>query len=632
MPSTAELFGGHRGQYRAGGALTPDLRGTQVIEQFELYKETLRKAHADHDQGKHHFVPYEGIRKGAPPTRKQYEARMAAIDQLSKSLPADQLRAMSASFDDMRELVAKDWNQAFPETGGYNTQLAPYDFEDPSKKLVPRQTVLRNATPRDNTGKGSAVQFRRILGWTNANVGGVPDQAPFLNSEFPQSQGIALPQFGGQSTSTGGVYGSTGVPLRRGQKINYAADSKTINYTELSLSDSVSWKAQYIGQGFQDIRQLSHTATLWAHMLGEEKAILYSRGPSANGYTGPIAAPTGLTASSASSGGSIAAGTYSVFVTAVGGWGESVPSNIVTTTAITATGTITITAWPAVQAAQTGWNVYVFTASTGNFFFQANVPLGSPLALASGLVLTSYTTATGSLAQNAADTSANVNGYDGFLTVLLNPAVSGYTAVYAANGTAASSVNSIAGLGQSGAPPQGDIPWQTMFKALYGAGVEPGNYAQAGTATAYGQKLLADPDIVYMDGVIRSALGTFVERGGTTGSSGNPGGYRIMISSDEVSGVKVGSVVTGMVNQTTGRPVDLEVLPFMPIGTSFAWSKTLPVPDSEVTNTFAVRNVVEYIGYDWPDIQFTYDFSTYQLGTLVPYAPAWSGAVTGLQA
>lgn len=633
MPSIAELFGGHRGTYRGGGAIQPDYKGTQVIEQFEAYKASLRKAHKDHDDGRDVFVPYEGIRKGAGISKADRERRMATIEALAKSAPPDQVAAMAAEIDALRETVAKDWNQGYPETGGYNTQLAPYDFEDPSKKLVPRQTVLRNAVPRNNTGKGSAVQFRRILGWTNANVGGVVDQAPFLNSEFPQSQGISLPQFGGQSTSTGGTQGSTGVPLRRGQKINYAADSKTINYTELSYSDSVSWKAQYIGQGFEDIRQLSHTASLWAHMLGEEKALLYSRGPTANGYTGPIAGPTGLAASSASSGGTIAAGTYSLFVTAVGGWGESVPSNIVTTSAITGTGTITITTWPTLPSGATGWNVYVFTASTGNFFFQGFVPAGSPQAVNSGLVLTSYTTSTGSLAQNAADSSANINGYDGFLTILLNPSVSGYVATYAANATAASSVNSIAGLGQSGAPAQGDAPWQTMFKTLYGAGVEPGNYAQSGTATSYGQKLLADPDIVYMDGVIRSALGSFVEHGGGTGlSSGNPGGYRIMLTRDEVSGVQVGSVVTGMVNQTTGKPVDLEVLPFMPVGTSFAWSKTLPVPDSEISNTFEVRNVVEYIGYDWPDIQFTYDFSTYQLGTFVPYAPAWSGAITGLQA
>jgi len=635
MPSTVELFGGHRGAYRGGGPIRPDYQGAQVIEQFERYKASLRKAHADHDTGHDVFVPGEGIRKGARTSKGDYEKRMAAIDTLSKSLPADQLAAMNADLQGLRETVTKDWNQAYPETGGYNTQLAPYNLFESAQILVPRQTPLRNAVPRENNGKGSAIQFRQILGWTNSNTGGVADQAPFLNSEYPQAQGLSLPQFGGQATTTGGVYGTTGVPLRRGQKINYAATSKTVNYTEMSLSDSVSWKAQYIGQGFEDIRQLSHTATLWAHMLGEEKALLYSRGPSANGYTGPIAAPTGLTAASAVTGGGIANGTYSMFVTAVGGWGESAPSNIVTTSAITGggVGTLTVTAWPSLPSGAYGWNVYVFTASTGSFFFQQFVAAGSSLAIASGLVLTSYSTSTGALPYNAGDSSANVNGYDGFLTVLTNPAVTGYIATYAANATAANSVNSIAGLGQSGAPAQGDTPWQTMFKALYGAGVESGNYAQNGTATSYGQKLLADPDVVYVDGVIRSALGTFVEHGGGTGlSSGNPGGYRIQVTRDDISGMTVGSAVTGMVNQTTGKAVDLEVHPFMPVGVSFAWSKTLPVPDSEVANTFAVNNVVDYIGYDWPDIQFTYDFSTYQLGSFVPYAPAWSGAVVGLQA
>lgn len=631
MPSLTELFGGHRGTYRGGGPVRPDLQGPAIQEAFIDYKKSLKAAHERHDAGVDALIPGHGI--VARRDKDALAKRMGVLDTLAKSLPDDQLAAMQAQLDDFRDTITKDWNQAFPETGGYNTQLAPYNLQDPSKKLVPRQTPLRNAVPRNSNGKGSAVQFRRILGWSNANVGGVVDQSPFFASEYPVAQGIALPQFGGQSTTTGGVSGSTGVPLRRGQKISYAADSHTINYCELSLSDSVSWKAQFIGQGFEDIRGLSHTATLWAHMTGEEKAILYSRGPTANGFTGPLTGPTGLTVSSASTLGSIPAGTYSVFVTAVGGWGESVPSNIVTTSAITGTGTLTITAWPSLPAGAWGWNVYVFTSATGNFFYQQTVTAGSPGALASGTVLTTYNSTSATLAQNAADSSANVNGYDGFLTILLNPSVSGYTAVYAANATAGSSVNSIAGLGQSGAPAQGDLPWQTMFKTLYGAGVEPGNYAQSGTATAYGQKLLADPDVVYMDGIIRSALGTYVEHGGGTGlSSGNPGGYRISLTQDQVSGVTVGAVVTGMVNQTTGKPVDVDVHPYMPVGVSFAWSKTLPVPDSEVANTFEIENLLDYTGYDWPDIQFTYDFSTYQIGVFIPYAPAWSGALCGLQA
>lgn len=624
-----ELFG--------GSSVIPnvaDLNGSaRITERFEDYKAELRKSQKRHDAGVDTLDFEQGIVPNREPLRKRTSEAIERMESLRKSMPADLLASVQLDFDEL-DALAKDWNQAYPETGGYNTQLAPYNLEDPSKKLVPRTTILRNMVPRDNSGKGSALQFRRILGWSNANVGGVPDLAPFLNSEFPQSQGITPPSFGGQSTSTGGVTG--GLALRRGAKINYAADSKTINYTELSVSDAVSWKQQYIGQGFEDIRQLSHTASLWAHMVGEEKALLYSRGPSANGYTGPLATPTGLTASSSggAGGGTIPLGTYSIFVTELGGWGESAPSNVVTTTAISVSpGTLTITAFPALVSGAWGYNVYVFTSATGNFFYQTTVVAGSAGALASGTVLTSYTTATGTLSNTAADSSANINGYDGFLTVLLNPAVSGYVATYAAAATAANSVNSIAGLGQAGAPAQGDTPWQAMFKTLYGAGTEPGNYGQSGTATLYGNKLLADPDCVFLDGVMRSALGTFVEHGGGTGlSSGNPGGYRLTLSQDEISGMTVGAVVTGMVNQTTGKPVDLCVLPYMPVGTSFAWSKSLPVPDSQITTTFVVNNVVDYIGYDWPDIQFEYDFSTYQLGTFVPYAPAWSGALVGLQA
>lgn len=629
MPSTIDLFGGHTGAYRSGGALRPDLQGTQVQERFLEYKAELKKSHERHDAGLDVLIPKVGIM-----TRRDQgalEKRMATIETLAKSVPADQLAAIQGQLDELRTDLAKDWNQAFPETGGYNTQLAPYNLQDPSKKLVPRNTPLRNAVPRNSNGKGSAVQFRRILGWSNANVGGVPDMSGFLNTEFPSSQGVAPPQFGGESNTTGGT-ASNGLPLRRGQKITYAADSQTINYVERSFSDSVSWKAQFIGQGFEDIRGLSHTATLWAHMIGEEKGLLYSRGPTSNNYTGPLAQPAaGLAVTSASTGGSIPAMTPSVFVTAAGGWGESVPSAVVTGSAITGTGTVTITAWPATQAGQTAWNVYMFNATTGSFNYQATVPLGAQGSAASGTVLTSYSTTTGTLAQNAADSSADVNGYDGFLTILLNPAVSGYVGTYAAASTQANSVNSVAGQGATGATPVGDAPWQAMFKALYGSGVEPGNYGHAGVATSYGQKLQAEPDVIYLDGTIRSALGSFVERGGTSGSSGNPGAYRIQLSQDAVSGVQMGSVVTGIVNQVTGKPVDLEVHPFMPVGVSFGWSKTLPVPDSEVGNTFEVENLLDYTGYDWPDIQFTYDFSTYQIGTFIPYAPAWSGAIVGLQ-
>jgi hypothetical protein len=94
--------------------------------------------------------------------------------------------------------------------------------------------------------------------------------------------------------------------------------------------------------------------------------------------------------------------------------------------------------------------------------------------------------------------------------------------------------------------------------------------------------------------------------------------------------MNVGSIVNGIANQVTGDMVDFDVHPYMPVGNSYIWTKTLPFPDSEITNTVVAKNVQDYLYQMWPQIQFTFDASTYQLGSLIHYAPAWSGAISGL--
>ncbi len=617
--------------------LFSDRSGVAVLERFEEYKQSLTKAFGRADEGVDMFEPRRGLVKNARPSaasRARHDRSMATLEALEKSLTSDQLTAIQSDLAELRSEVTKDWNGAFPESGTMTlpTQLAPIDLEDPATMLVPRQTPILNEMPRNNSGKGSAVQFRRILGWTNSGVGGVADLMPFMSSEFPASQSTSnLPPFGGYANTTGGV-SSGGLGLRRGQKITYAADSQTRSYIEMGLSDSVSWKAQYIGQGFQDIRQLSATSLLWAHKMGEERALLYGRGISANGYTGPISAPTFTGASnvaSASTGGTIAAGTYSVMLTAIGGGGESAPSAVVTSgTAITGTGTVTVT-FPALPAGGLGWNIWMLNASTGNFFFQANVGPGQAT-----YVLTAYNATGPTLASTSVvDTTANPNGYDGLLTILTNPSKTGYLGTYVTAGS--SSKNSVSGA-VSGSVACGDQPWQTAFAALYGASTDPGNYGMNSGApswvwnqgTAYGQKLLADPDVIYVDGTIRAAMGQFMRT-----ASGGSTAYRIQMQPNQATGgMEVGAIVNGIANQVTGKMTDFDAHPYMPVGCSIIWSKTLPVPDSEISNTFEVRNAQDYLMMPWPDIQYTYDASTYQLGTLVDYAPAWSGAIVGLVA
>jgi hypothetical protein len=621
-----------------------DRSGTAVLERFEEYKDLLKGSIERADEGRDSWVAKSAggtgkIARDVRPSKfltQQREADLAALDALAKGVSSEQLAQVQGQLDQMRERLSKDWDASFPESGTLTVpaQLAPIDLEGPAKLLVPRETPILNEMPRENDGIGSAMQYRRILGWSNSGVGGIPDLMPFMASEFPSAQSTSnLPQFGGYANTTGGV-ASGGLGLRRGQKITYVADAKQITYVELSLSDVVSTKAYYIGQGYQDPRQLSATALLWAHKGGEERAMLYGRGVTGLGYTGPVSAPTGFVAANvvtANTGGSIPNGTYSVMLTAIAGGGESAPSAVATGgTAITGSnvGTVTIT-FPQIPSGGLGWNIWMLNATTGNFFFQASVPNGNLT-----YTLTAYNT-TGPTTANTSvvDTTANPNGYDGLLTVLMNPAVSGYVATYVSNATPANSVNSVGG-GITGSTACGDGPWQTAFAALYGASTNPGNYGMNSGApswpwtsgTAYGQKLLAHPQKVFVDGAIRAAMGQFVRK-----AAGGSTAYRLVMQADAATGgANIGAIVNGVANQVTGDMVDFDVHPYMPVGNSVIWTKQLPFPDSEITNTIVAKNVQDYLYQMWPQIQFTFDASTYQLGTLVFYAPAWSGGITGL--
>ena len=645
-PSKRELFGGSR----SGVSWAPD-HPTHVAQTaaFEDYLEEMTKSIGRAEEGRDYW-PGRGmpIMKGVRPPKSLQEQRnadLATLDQLTKSLAPEQLAQMAGQLEAMKSNLAKDWDSGFPGTGfpfggtltgmPFEAQLAPIDLEGPAKLLIPRETPILNAMPRENDGIGSALQYRRILGWTNSGVGGVPDLLPFMASEYPTSQSSAnLPNFGGYA-STGGA-STGGLALRRGQKITYASDAHNVAYTELSLSDVVSTKSYYISQGYQDIRQLSATALLWAHKSGEERAMLYGRGATALGYTGPISQPGTFTAVNAS-GGTIGSTTYYSVITAVGSGGESV-TNATQVSTVVSTGAITYT-FPALPSGATGFNVYAGTVTGGPYYFQSFFPAAYA---GQAVTLLSYSSTSASLPSIAGtiDTTANPNGYDGLLTVLLNPAVSGYVGTYAVASTAAATVNSVGGqtlIGGTAPTGVGDKPWQTAFQVMYGAPApRPGTTAWrtggssawpwAGAGAAYGQKLLARPQVVYVDGAVRAAMGSFVRT-----AAGGSTAYRITMPTQEATGgMEVGAIVNGIANQVTGDMVDFDVHPYMPVGTSVIWTKTLPFPDSEVTNTIVAKNVQDYLYQMWPQIQFTYDASTYQLGTLVFYAPAWSGALVGL--
>lgn len=557
----------------------PDVKGTAVADRFEAFKEDLQKS-IDAP-----FNPIEiAMRKeGQLPVSGGNTSRTAAIEDLEKSVSPEVLASIAPQLDKMKGVeadLAKEWLSNSPLSSG----LVAYDLQAPAKYLVPRTTPLVNRTPRTTQGVGTTARFKQILGVSNSGTGGVADISPFFNSETA-------------SATSGGVSG-----LRRPPNISYAAADQAIIFQEQGLTDIVSMKAFYQSQGYENLRQLSQTALLWATKVGEEKSLLYSRG-TATGFDGAIAAPTAVafaansTPPAGTTGNTANIANLFGYVQANSGRGQSVNSTVATTTTLSAvTSKTSVMTWTDSTGAL-GYTVYLGTTTgIANAFFAGTTSTNSftPSFTGGG---TGGVPSTGAQ-PSASDTSADANGYDGYLTVLSNPAVAGYV----------SRINGVLSTTNPG------VEFQNAFQALYN------NAGPSG-----GQSLLADPNVVWIYAGGRVALSDALK----TNPTGV--GYRLTIDNELANtGVRLGSIVNGLVNEVTGSMVDLEVHPYMPKGCAIVHSETLPIPDSEVSSTVEVRNVVDYTAIEWAPIQMSWDQSTYMLGAPLFYAPIFSGTVLGI--
>ena len=502
----------------------------------------------------------------------------AALEALAsqKSLSPDALAGLNNAIASQR-LALQDVQKDISLTSPLSTSFAAFDLEAPAKLLTPRPTPLRNRIPRKK-GVGTSHRIKRITGYTGTSTGG---------------QGQIWP---GVTESTTTAFGS--INFERGSKISYTADDIILPYNSYSLSDSVSFDANFSGLGYQDLRQLSSTSTLYATMLMEERMMLMGRG-TATGYAGALSAPTiTVTAPSAGTGQvALANATYYVYVTADAGisstgFGESVVSSVATQATSSQVLKIVVNT-PVVGAL--GYNVYIGTTTgVANAKYQGTFKSLTGFVVGAGSTSVGdtlvYSTASSILASRASsDTSAYATGYDGVLTTLLG-SNTGYN----------NNINSTFSNTNAG------TEFQTVFANLYAS-------------------VKADPDEILMNGSDRKQLSDAIK------GSANAN-YRLNISQDETTGVTFGSVVNGIVNETTGKSLAITVHPWLPQGVAPVMSYTLPIPDTEVSDIWANYLVQDYMGIQWPVTQFAYEFSTYFRGTFFCSAPAWNGIVSGIVA
>jgi hypothetical protein len=546
--------------------LFSDATPKEAAERFEEFSSELNKSlsNASH-------VP------GQAPTPDPLQAMEALA--LSKSLSSDAAAGLNNALAAQR-VAMQDIQKEITLTTPLSTSFAAFDLEAPSKLLTPRPTPLRNRIPRKK-GVGTSHRVKRILGYTGTGTGG---------------QGQIWPGITESTQNNFAPNSATPFELIRGPQINYTADDLILPYNSYSLSDQVSFDANFSGMGYQDLRQLSSTSTLYATMLMEERMMLMARG-TASGYSGALAAPTFTLASPVAGAGqtALAAATYYVNLTSdagisVNGFGESILT-AQQSTAVASGDVLTITVATAVTGAL-GYNIYVGTAS-GTVLYQGTLKGTGTFTIqganASGLTgnNAAYSTTGANAARAVTDTSAYATGYDGILPTVLGPNTGFNNAINSAFSTA-----------------NPGVEFQTVFANLY-------------------QNVKADPDIVLMNGNDRKQLSDAIKSGSTAN-------YRLMIESPGTTGTTYGSIVTGLQNEVTGKAVDIMVHPWLNPGVAPVLSWTLPIPDTQVSDVWANFLVQDYMGIQWPVTQFTYDFSTYFRGTFFCTAPAWNGAVSGI--
>jgi hypothetical protein len=459
--------------------------------------------------------------------------------------------------------------------------LVPFDLLAPSRLIYPMYTVFRNKLPRP-AGQGTSRMERVFTGISGSQTGG---------------QGvidISIPEL----VQTNGTLANTSWPLNLPGSGSQTETTLNVPYKFFGLTESLSWLAQFAGQGFEDISALANLILLQEMMLGEEYQMLA-------GTSTVLAAPTIVSATARTAGSnetSVGANTnFAVVVTATNYYGETVGSAATVVGGGTAAGQVvdvTIGAVPGALA----YNVYVTTnASPGR-------------------------TNEWRVATNVGGTKYTVQG---------TPPSSGFNPPAADTGTG------------SGTRMEGLIPTlsgKSATNGVYPAQWQGGYVNQSvGTHLSY-NVLYTALDALFENngsnspGAFRADPAEIVGNGGDIMrlsndviSQGSATNYRLFLEQSEVPGVRVGAAVSEFQNPITRSILKLVVHPWLLQGTAMLMTYQLPQTWTNINSAWEMTMVQDYVSIAWPVIDATFRYSIFMYGALVAHAPYYSGLLQGLQ-
>jgi len=482
---------------------------------------------------------------------------------------------------ELNQMLSAELGKNISLTSPLASGFVPFDLLAPSRLIYPVYSPLRNKIQRV-PGQGTSHRAKLVTGVSGSQTLTGQTGLGGFNigiSEFPSGQGL-----------------STNWPMQLPSAGTQQAVDFNIPYKFFGLTESLSWLAQFEGQGFEDISALANMILLQEFMMGEEYTILSGTGTN-------LAAPTGVTVTPRAPGSgevAVTGATTTVYaeVTALNYFGESIAS---------ASGSVAVTAgdvydvsWVGVRGAF-AYNVYVTTGSTAGTYYKANSsPVGGVAFTLQGALPTS-----GTVAPSTDSGTGNSNVYEGIMSI-----IDGHASTDAGVYPSSPVVFQGGYVNKSvGATPTHDLIFTALETMFDGTG-------------AY----RADPAEIVAEG---SDLGRLTDEIINSGASNTA--YRLFVSQNEVGQITAGGAVSEFINPVTRSIVKLLVHPFLQQGNMFALSYQLPMPWSNVSNVWENVLVQDYLSIAWPVIDLSFRYSLVMNGALCCYAPQYNAVISGLQ-
>jgi len=546
----------------------------------EIFKRSFEAERALRTSVKNSIASPDTVRKSINP---------AFTSQFGLFLTEGNNPGYGALVGELNSVLSAELGKNITLSSPLSSGFVPFDLVAPSRLIYPVYSPLRNKVPRV-AGQGTSHRAKLVTAISGSQTG-LGNQRISI-SEIPTGQTI------------GGNW-----PLNLPASGSQTATDMNIPYKFFGLSESLSWLAQFTGQGFEDISALANLVLLQEFMLGEEYTLLSGTSSALAAPAAPTVTVRNATSSETALSGLSTNNLY-VLVTAKNYFGE-------TTTIAAASGAVAASANGKVVDVKISpvrgayqYNIYVAigasapSALSSYWLMASNV--GATVFTLGGVVPTSGTN------PPASDTGTySSNDYEGWLSIIDGHA-STDAGVYP-NGFTGSYINKSVNT---------TLTHEVLFTALEamwnGSTNANGNLSTTGGFRADPAELVAEgSDISRLaDEVIASGANT---------------NYRLFLSQDEVGGVRTGAAVSEIQNPITRSILRCVVHPYLAQGTAFLNSYTLPMSWSNVSNVWENVMVQDYLSINWPVIDASFRYSIYMYGALVNYAPQYNGVIQGLQ-